>query len=174
MSNQKPTAQLPPSEWSALHSTITQTIAQLEHRKRNAFTVRILLHESGPQPYIQGELLEGGKVRIEFSSNVFLETELDAKQTSSLCSLGWSTPNGENPNYSKSFAFGYPKTSIALYLLTSIRIVLNPPLKTWFDFGATTPDLEVTSTSNLWHKINSPGVVCLPGQNKTETIEGIS
>ncbi len=174
MSNQKPIAQLPPSEWSAMHNTFTQTIEQLELRNRTVFTVRILLYESGPQPYVQGELLEGGKVRIEFSSNVFLEKPLDAQQKSSLGSLGWSTPNGENPNYSKIFAFGYPVGSIALYLLTTIRIVLNPPLKTWFDFGTTKPDLEVTSSAPLWHKLDSPEIVCLPGQNASETIEGIN
>lgn len=174
VSYQNKTAELPPSPWLGLQQAFTAIIGQLELAKRRNFTVRVVFFESGPQPYVQGELLDNGKIRIEFSSNVFLEPDLSREQISSLDSLGWSKPNGVLPNYSKTFAFGYPKQSIAIYVLTSIRVVLNPPIGAWLDFGSSELDLEVASSRALWHKLDAPGVVCLPGQNPGETIEGIS
>lgn len=161
-------------QWKPLHIAIEHLLIQLTQAQRETFCVKFKLEGYGIEPYLQGYLDENGDFIIEFSSNVFLEPNLTAAQRAQLDGLGWSKPNGKNPNYSKRILRAHPVAMTSRYLVTTLRVVLELPIGTWMDFGTSKEDLEVSSSDMFWHRLVANNEVCLPNQNTTETREGIS
>lgn len=160
--------------WTPLYDAVAMLLVQLRERERDSFSVSVGVNGVSPSPYVQGALGEEGDFVLEFSSNVFLEPDMNLLQRSQLDGLGWSKPNGRNPNYSKVIMRTHPVDTTARYLVTTLRVVFEVPLDAWFTFGDSPADVEVAASDTFWHRLNFPSVVCLPEQNQDETIEGIS
>jgi hypothetical protein len=170
--NQTPT--LKNQVWEPLYEATEALLGQLLNGQRTSFALSVGIAGYSPSPYVQGILSDDGDFLLEFSSNVFLEPDLDRLQRSQLDGLGWTKPNGKNPNYTKIILGTHPLPTTSRYLITTLRVVFDIPLNAWFTFGDSPKDLEVAESDNFWHKLDSVGVVCLQGQNAEGTIEGIS
>jgi hypothetical protein len=159
--------------WNPLYDAATILLVQLLDHRRDSFSVSVGVKGYSPAPYVQGTLREGD-ILLEFSSNVFLEPDMSRLQRSQLDGLGWRKPNGKNPNYSKLILGTNAAETTSRYLVTTLRVVFDVPKNAWFSFGNSTLDLDVASSDNFWHHLDTPSIVCLPEQNHEETIEGIN
>lgn len=174
MEPQIPKATLPTSVWEPLHDAFATLIEQMQQRHRDSFTVSFEIDGFSPYPYIQASLNVEGDLVIEFTSNVYLEPDLNRLQISRLDAIGWRKPNGRNPNYTKIVAGGQPSSSTARYITTTLRMVYQLDESVWIVFGSHHLDEVVYQSDSFWHRLDNEGVVCLVGKNVDETVEGIS
>lgn len=160
--------------WNPLYEATATLLTQLREKKRDSFSVTVGVEGYKTSPYVQGTLGDDGDFLLEFSSNVYLEPDMSKLQRSQLDGLGWSKPNGRNPNYSKLILGTHPVESTARYLVTTLRVVFDVQQNDWFSFGSTPLDLDLAASDAFWHRLGEPSVVCLPEQNHDQTVEGIS
>lgn len=174
MEPSKPIAVLPPSIWEPLHDAFTKLLLELQKGLRRDFLVSFEIDGFSPYPYIQAKLNPEGDFVIEFTSNVYLEPDLNRVQISRLDAIGWRKPNGRNPNYTKIVNGDQPPSSLARYITTTLRMIYELDESVWIVFGDKNEDRAIYSDDTFWHRLGQEGVVCLPGKNAKETIEGIS
>lgn len=174
MAPNKPLAVLPPSIWEPLHDAFTMLLLELQKGLRKDFLVSFEIDGFSPYPYIQANLNREGDFVIEFTSNVYLEPDLNSVQIARLDAIGWRKPNGRNPNYTKIVNGDQPATTLARYVTTTLRLIYELDESVWIVFGDRVEDRPIYSVDSFWHRLNQEGVVCLPGKNASETIEGIS
>jgi hypothetical protein len=161
-------------EWTPLYDATTTLFDQLNKGEREVLSLTIGLQEFGVPPYVQSSKQDSGNFLLELTSNVFLEPDISTLQRAQVDGLGWNKPNGMNPNYWKVVEGTLEAETIARYLVTTLRVVFELKTNAWFSFGTTPLDLLVASRSTFWHRLGSSSVVCLPDQNHSETVEGIS
>jgi hypothetical protein len=174
MIKNKPSAVVPPSPWEPLHFAFAQLLTDLDQGGRKSFIVSFEIDDFHPYPYIQVSLDEVGDFVIEFTSNVYLEPDLNRTQIARLDSMGWRKPNGRNPNYTKIASRTQPFGNLARYITTTLRMVYELDESVWIIFGDIKKDFEIYSSDMFWHRLGHESVVCLPGRHPKETIEGIS
>ncbi len=174
MHTKEPVAVLPPSVWEPLHDAFTTLLLELQKGLRVSFEVSFEIDGFSPYPYIQAALNAEGDFVVEFTSNVYLEPDLNRVQISRLDAIGWRKPNGRNPNYTKIVNGDQPASSLARYITTTLRMIYDLDESVWIVFGDIIEDRHVYSVDAFWHRLNQEGTVCLPGKNVAETVEGIS
>jgi hypothetical protein len=165
-------ARIPTSKWEPAHKALERLLEQLRLLHRTSFSLSFAVPAYEPNPYLQVSIDASGDLILECSSNVYLEPDIGRWQISQLDALGWSKPNGMNPNFNKTISSKHAVSSTARYLLTTMRMVFSLPEDVWIVFENTDLDYEIFSSSDFWHKLHVPGIVCLPGFNHLETIEG--
>jgi hypothetical protein len=174
MIKNKPSAVVPPSPWEPLHFAFAQLLTDLDQGGRKSFIVSFEIDDFHPYPYIQVSLDEVGDFVIEFTSNVYLEPDLNRTQIARLDSMGWRKPNGRNPNYTKVASRTQPFGNLARYITTTLRMVYELDESVWIFFGDSDMDYDIYSSELFWHRLGRTAVVCLPGRNTQDTVEGIS
>lgn len=174
MEPQTPKATIPTSVWEPLHNAFTTLIEQMQQGLRESFSVSFEIDGFSPYPYIQASVNDDADLVIEFTSNVYLEPDLNRTQIARLDSIGWRKPNGRNPNYTKIVSGVQPTSSTARYITTTLRMVYQLDDSVWIVFGTEDLDKLVYQSDSFWHRLDAEGVVCFIGKNVDETIEGIS
>lgn len=174
MEPNKPAAVLAPSIWEPLYEAFTNLLLELQKGQRLNFIVSFEIDGFSPYPYIQANLSLEGDFVIEFTSNVYLEPDLNRVQIARLDAIGWRKPNGRNPNYTKIVNGDQPAASLARYITTTLRMIYELDESVWIVFGDKDEDRPTYSVDAFWHRLGQEGVVCLPGKNSSETVEGIS
>jgi hypothetical protein len=166
-------AVLLPSIWEPLYDAFATLLVELQKGLRKSFVVSFEIDGFSPYPYIQAALNREGDFVVEFTSNLYLEPDLSRKQIERLDSIGWRKPNSRNPNYTKIVNGDQPASSLARYITTTLRIIYNLDESVWIVFGDVAEDYRAYSVDSFWHRMGKEGVVCLPGMNAEETIEGV-
>lgn len=174
MDPHKPVAVLPPTIWEPLHDALAALLGQMKTSQRETFEVSFEIEGFSPYPYIQASFNEDGDFVIEFTSNVYLEPDLNKVQIARLDAIGWRKPNGRNPNYTKIVDREQPAASVARYITTTLRMVYQLDDSVWIVFGREPLDAVVYQADSFWHRLGVEGVVCFVGKNASETVEGIS
>jgi hypothetical protein len=160
--------------WTPLYDAVAHLFDQLRRGEREALSLSFGVSGYGMAPYVQATMQKNGWFRLELVSNVYLEPNISPLQRAQVDGLGWNKPNGLNPNYWKEVEGSLPADSVARYLVTTLRVVFELKTDAWFSFGTAPKDIEVASRSTFWHRLGSKSEVCLPDQNHSETVEGIS
>lgn len=174
MEPKKPLAVLLKTTWEPLNDAFTALLLELQKGLRKNFLVSFEIDGFSPYPYIQASLNADDDFVIEFASNVYLEPDLNRVQIARLDAIGWRKPNGRNPNYTKIVSGGQPAESLSRYITTTLRIIYDLEESVWILFGDQEQDHRIYARDGFWHRLGQEGVVCLPGHNAEETVEGIS
>lgn len=174
MKSKNPVATLPPQIWDPLNVAFTALLVELQKGLRANFVVSFEIDGFSPFPYIQASIRPKGDFVIEFTSNVYLEPDLNKAQIARLDALGWRKPNGRNPNYTKIFNGDQPAETLSRYITTTLRMIYELDESVWILFGNQEEDRHIYSVDGFWHRLGQEGAVCLPGKNPKETMEGIS
>ena len=174
MDPHKPLAVRPPTIWEPLHDAFATLLGQMKTSQRETFDVSFEIEGFSPYPYIQASFNQDGDFVIEFTSNVYLEPDLNKVQIARLDAIGWRKPNGRNPNYTKIVERGQPVASLARYITTTLRMVYQLDDSVWIVFGTDPLDSVAYQGDSFWHRLDADGIVCFVGKNVDETVEGIS
>lgn len=167
-------AQLKNDPFAPLYGALSAQIQQLVAGERATFEITVRLANFKPFPYVQGVLEPSGQIRIEFVSNVYLEPDLTVSQREEIKAIGWNRPNGKVPNYSKTIDSSQSSMTIAIYLVTSLRVVMGFSQEDWFCLGDSELDIELSQSNSFWHSLSQDQWICLPNTNLNSTIEGKS
>jgi hypothetical protein len=174
MTSKIPLATVPTSVWEPLHTAFAALLLELLRGPRLNFTVSFEIDGFSPYPYIQAALNQDDDFVIEFTSNVYLEPDLSKVQIARLDAIGWRKPNGRNPNYTRIIDGTQSPGTLARYIVTTLRLIYELDEDVWIVFGDIEADFKIYSSDSFWHRLGYEGIVCLPGRNPAETVEGIS
>lgn len=174
MTTNNPIATQTPTIWEPLHDAFSTLLDQVNREQRESFSVAFEIESFSPYPYIQVWLNDEKDYVVEFTSNVYLEPDLNKEQKAILDSIGWRKPNGRNPNYTKTVERGHAVASLARYITTTLRMVYQLDESVWIIFDTQPLDALIYKRDSFWHRLDAEGVVCFIGKNAEHTIEGIS
>jgi hypothetical protein len=162
------------SIYSPLSEGLSKQIQGVVRRDSTSADVTLLGTSFKPDPYVQvGSPDEKGDMTFEVISNTFLETKLTEWQISKLISLGWNAPNSQNPNFWIT-ASTDDTLEAAQFMVYAMHSVFGLEPDTWFTFGTSPTDEAMNNSGLFWRMKSKSGIVCLPGQNISETVEGQS
>ena len=162
------------SIYSPISEGLSRQIQRVVRQDTTSADVTFLSTGFKPDPYVQVGLPdENGSITIEVISNTFLDTKLTEWQINNLMSLGWNAPNSINPNFwlTVNAEATYEASQFMVYAVHSV-FGLEPGA--WFTFGTSPADEALNNSGLFWRRRGDAGVICLPGQNADETVEGSS
>jgi hypothetical protein len=160
------------SIYSPLAEGLSLQIQNVISGKATSAGVSFLETGFKPYPYVQVGLPDArGQLTLEVISNTFLETKLTEWQVSQLVTAGWKAPDETNPNF---WMVVSPEDTLELakVLIYAVHLVFGMKPNTWFSFGTAPIEVAMNNSGLFWRRKGATGVVCLPGQNPDETLEG--
>ena len=158
--------------YSPLSEGLSQQIQRVIDGKMTSASVTFFETGFDPDPYVQvGLPAANSDITLEVISNTYLNDKLNSWQVSKLQSIGWNLPTATNPNFwiRTSPTDTYELSQVFVY---SVQSAFGITPETWFSFGTAPLDMAMNGSSLFWRKRGQTGVVCLPGQNIDEAIEG--
>ena len=168
-------ARLQPLNLNAWGPVIDATTGALDDIKRGItpfFELSFLGTDFTPEPYVQASLKESGQLVLELMSNEYLKPKINKFNESQLRILGFQVPDNSNPNFHRECSPKEQPILQAKILIEAARRVFDLQDNTWFAFGGSNYEKALAESDAFWHYKGNKQILCLPGRNESETLEG--
>jgi hypothetical protein len=159
--------------WHVLVKAFEKIVEQLERKDRKDFQLNLVMDGFLIRPYIRGRRLGSGEIQVEMVSDDFKDPNLTDIQRAWLVAMRWSPPSADCAVFSKRYQPNNSRTLVALRIVATLRVVFNLRRDAWFYFGESVADQTVSSSTDFWHHFGNPAFVCLPEENRKNTVEGL-